>query len=154
MLPRLGAYPDDGAHFLTAAQLPMRKIGGMFFEYYTPEHPARLVPSTTGAVAISRFEFLAHLAALGESALYRVDNVVIAMRGFAGPRGWAFEHGPEDAAGQGTVRLATRSERDAEGTQLASRIERGSFVAEACCLRERTLIALDATTPRGVSETR
>ena len=137
MLMRLGAYPEDGAYFLTAALVPAVKNDATFFEYHTPERPPRVVPSVAGAIAISRFEFLAHLAPLGQSSLYRLDDILVAVRGFAGPGGWAFEHIYEDGLLRDVVRIATRSERDAEGTQFASKVERSRFVAEANRLRRQ-----------------
>jgi hypothetical protein len=137
MLTKLGAYPENGAYFLTAGLLPATRIDDAFFEYHAPHLTPRLVAGAAGATPVSRFEFLAHLAALGESALYRVGDVVVAVRGFAGPQGWAFEHGLEGGSRRSIVRIATRSERDAEGTQVARKIERSSFVAEASRLPDR-----------------
>ena len=137
MLTKLGAYPEDGVYFLTVGLVPATRIDEAFFEYHAPHLTPRLVAGAAGATPISRFEFLAHLAALGESALYRVGEVVIAVRGFAGPHGWAFEHGFEEGSWLSIVRIATRSERDAEGTQLVQKIERSSFVAEASRLQDR-----------------
>jgi hypothetical protein len=131
MLTKLGAYPEDGAYFLTAALVPAARIDEAFLEYHAPHLAPRLVAGEAGGTPVSRFEFLARLAALGESSLYRIGDVVIAMRGFAGPQGWAFEHGFDGGSWRSTVRIAVRSERDAEGTQLTQKIERSSFVAEA-----------------------
>jgi hypothetical protein len=131
MLTRLIAYPEDGDYFLTAARVPATRIGDALLEYHAPHLMPRRVPGIDGATPVSRFEFLAHLAALGESSLYRIGDVVVAMRGFAGPQGWAFEHGFDGGSRRSIVRSAMRPERDAEGTQLAQKIERSSFIAEA-----------------------
>jgi hypothetical protein len=128
----LSGYPESGEYFLTTANVPAIMSYGVLREYHEPETPPTIALNHAGARRVSRFEFLAHLAAQGQSSLYRLGGVLIATRGFAGPHGWAFERGPDDHPGNGSVRIATRSERDAEGTQLTVKVERSRFAEETC----------------------
>ena len=68
-----------------------------------------VLTSSTRATKLSRFEFLARLAALDEGCrLYWLDDVAIAISGFTGTHGWAFVRVPGDEQAQGTVRLTPR----------------------------------------------
>jgi hypothetical protein len=125
----LDAHPEGDVYYLTAANVPA-KIGedGCLHEYCELGSPPWLVANPRGAAKVSRFEFLAHLAALDESSLYTVDEVAIAVDGFAGGQGWAFEHDPERDPKRGKVRPATRAELDARGSDKARVVERARFV--------------------------
>ena len=126
----LDAHPEDGVYYLTAANVPAKMgLDGHLHEYRTPGVPPLPVRDSRGATTVSRFEFLAHLAALDDSTLYTMGDVAIAVRGFAGGQGWAFEHDPERDPMRGTVRLATRAELDAEGSDAAMEVDdRDRFV--------------------------
>jgi len=126
----LDAHPEDGVYYLTAVNVPAKMgLDGHLHEYRTPGVPPLPVRDSRGATTVSRFEFLAHLAALDDSTLYTMGDVAIAVRGFAGGQGWAFEHDPERDPMRGTVRLATRAELDAEGSDAAMEVDdRDRFV--------------------------
>jgi hypothetical protein len=130
MQSTLDAHTEDGVYYLTAANVPAKMgLDGHLHEYRTPGVPPLPVRDSRGATTVSRFEFLAHLAALDDSTLYTMGDVAIAVRGFAGGQGWAFEHDPERDPMRGTVRLATRAELDAEGSDAAMEVDdRDRFV--------------------------
>jgi hypothetical protein len=129
MQSTLDAHHEDDAYYLTAANVPA-KIGedGCLHEYREFGSSPWLVASPRGAAKVTRFEFLAHLAARDESSLYTVGEVAIAVRGFAGGQGWAFERDPGRDPKRGKVRLATRAELDAEDSDAAREIDRAHFV--------------------------
>jgi len=130
MQSTLDAHPEDGVYYLTAVNVPAKMgLDGHLHEYRTPGVPPLPVRDSRGATTVSRFEFLAHLAALDDSTLYTMGDVAIAVRGFAGGQGWAFEHDPERDPMRGTVRVATRAELDAEGSDAAMEVDdRDRFV--------------------------
>jgi hypothetical protein len=129
MQSTLDAHHGYDAYYLTSANVPA-KMGedGQLYEYRVPGAVPRPVVDLRGVVRVGRFEFLAHLAAQDESSLYTVGEVAIAVRGFAGGQGWAFERDPGRDPKRGKVRLATRVEVDAEDSDVAREIDRARFV--------------------------
>jgi len=133
MQPTLNAHLKEDAYYLTSAKVPAKRgVDGKLYEYCMPGSGRRPVDDLRGVSEVSRFEFLANLATRNDSHLYQLGDVAIAVRGFAGARGWAFELDPAGVPGQGTVRPASSSELDAEGTEMVSKIERDVFADLVC----------------------
>jgi len=76
----LDAHPEDGVYYLTANVPAKMGLDGHLHEYRTPGVPPLPVRDSRGATTVSRFEFLAHLAALDESTLYTMGDVAIAVQ--------------------------------------------------------------------------
>jgi hypothetical protein len=129
--PTLKQYALDGDYGLTHVGVPVSTAGGVTIEHRAVD---ALAPydGHAGFTAVSRFEFLAHLAARSGSRLWRLGDLAIAVGGFAGPEGWAFEVGSPPPKADGNVRPATLVERDAAASGNAEPIEHGQFAERVC----------------------
>jgi hypothetical protein len=121
------AHPEGDAYYLTPENMPAKLDDDGRLRGFDAPGAKRPVITGRGVRATSRFEFLAHLAARGESILYTVGEVAIAVGGFVGGQGLAFEHDPERDPKRGKVRLATRAELDAKGSDAAREVKRDRF---------------------------
>jgi hypothetical protein len=126
----LELYPKDGIYGLTHVGVPISTVGGTTIEHRAP-NALMAYDGQSGFTAVSRFEFLAHLAARGGSRLYRLGECARSVGGFAGLQGWVFE--PESSVTRrGTVRLAAPAERDAASSAAETAIEPSEFAERVC----------------------
>lgn len=133
MKPTLNAHLNEDAYYLTSAKAPAKRgVDGKLYVYCMPGSFSRPVDDLRGVSKVSRFEFLANLATRNDSHLYLLGDVAVAVRGFAGALGWAFERDPAGVPGQGTVRPAYSWELNAEGTEMVRKIERNVFADFVC----------------------
>ncbi|HEY2968757.1 MAG TPA: hypothetical protein VGK75_10375 [Casimicrobiaceae bacterium] len=124
----LDVHPEGDAYYLTPTDMPVKMDDrGRFRGFDRPGARRPVITDTRGLTSVSRFVFLAHLAARGESSLYTVGEVAIAVGGFASDPGLAFEHDPERDEKRGKVRLPTQWELDAKGSGDAREIKRKHF---------------------------
>jgi hypothetical protein len=116
MLDVIEAIPGDAEFFLAEVDTPVAAYGGMAYRFKLANVRPDAKPVEPGVMAgwsrITRYEFRARVA-LRESQRFIVNGVAIAIGGFAGTAGTAF-----DAA-----QLASRDVNDDE--QLA--IEQGGI---------------------------
>ena len=127
----LELYPMGGVYGLTHVGVPVSTVGGTTIEHRAP---SALMPydGQEGFTAVSRFEFLAHLATRGGSKLYRLGDFALSIGGFAGLQGWVFEPESIPPHAGGTVRPAASAERDAAVLGAETVIEPSEFAERVC----------------------
>jgi hypothetical protein len=124
-----------GIYGLTDLNIPVSCIDGRSIEYRAPGHLASHQGSA-GFETVTRFEFLAHLAARSDSRHGRVGAVAVAVRGFAGGNGWAFRRTLSGPRPDGIVRAATHGEHDAVEFGSCTPIAQAEFADAVCFGRD------------------